>query len=156
MCRLLPCWLLLGVVLAALLMADRPVPAGVDYSLLTTFICFFIFAGNMERIEPVRRLLEEMTAQNTAGTSVLASQFISNVPTAVLLSNFTDNWKGLLIGTNLGGLGTLIASLASLISFRFYLKTEDGKPLKYLIVFTALNVSVLVILWGAALLFGLL
>lgn len=72
------------------------------------------------------------------------------------MSNFTDNWKGLLIETNLGGLGTLIASLASLISFRFYLKIEDGKPLKYLIVFTALNAAVLVILWGAALLFGLL
>lgn len=154
--RLLPCWLLLGMVLAVLLLTDRPAFFRVDYSLLATFVCFFVFAGNMERIGPVRRLLEWLTAQSAAGTSVLASQLLSNVPAAVLLSNFTDNWQGLLVGTNLGGLGTLIASLASLISFRFYLKTAGAKPGKYLLIFTGLNAAMLAVLWGAACFFRLL
>ena len=154
--RLLPYWLLTGAVLAFLLLADRPILARVDYSLLATFVCFFVFAGNMERIQPVRQLLEGLTAQSAAGTSVLASQLLSNVPAAVLLSNFTDNWQGLLVGTNLGGLGTLIASLASLISFRFYVKTPEARLLRYLLVFTIANVAMLAVLWGAAAAFRLL
>ena len=79
-------------------------------------------------------------------TSALASQVISNVPAAVLLSTFTEDWKGLLVGTNVGGLGTLIASLASLISFKLYIRTEGAKPLRYLGLFTLANVIGLVVL----------
>ena len=84
--------------------------------------------------------------KNSVLTSIVASQIISNVPAAVLLSQFTDNAKDLIIGTNIGGLGTIIASLASLISFKFYIKTDNAKPIKYLLIFTIVNLIGLIIL----------
>ena len=121
-----------------------------DYSLLLTFVCFFLFAGNIGRIESVRTALEGLMSAAPMLTPALASQMISNVPAAVLLSGFTDRWQELLLGVNIGGLGTPIASLASLISLRLYLRTEGARPLRYLGVFLAVNAVGLVVLLGAA------
>ena len=138
--RVLPYGILTGVVLLCLLLfAPRLLPR-VDYGLLLTFVCFFIFAGNLGRIPAVNRLLTDLLAQSTLLSSALASQIISNVPTAVLLSGFTADWKGLLLGVNVGGLGTPVASLASLISLKLYLRTPGSRPLPYLGSFLLANI----------------
>lgn len=138
------------VVILALMIFDRGLFKHVDYGLLLTFVCFFLFSGNLGSIPAVRELLAGLLEQNALLTSALASQVVSNVPAAVLLAGFTDNARGLLVGTNVGGLGTLIASLASLISFKYYLRAPGAKPLRYLGVFTAFNAVGLVLLLGAA------
>ncbi len=138
--RVLPYGILTGVVLLCLLLfAPRLLPR-VDYGLLLTFVCFFIFAGNLGRIPAVNRLLTDLLAQSTLLSSALASQIISNVPAAVLLSGFTADWKGLLLGVNVGGLGTPVASLASLISLKLYLRTPGSRPLPYLGSFLLANI----------------
>lgn len=138
--------ILIIIVLLALFVMAREIFKLVDYGLLFTFVCFFIFAGNIGEIGPIRNFLAEQMAHSGVITSVISSQVISNVPSAVLLSNFTDNFYALLIGTNIGGLGTLIASLASLISYKIYLTINDAKPLRYLCVFTLMNFTVLFLL----------
>ena len=139
---------LVVLAIVALCMAcfDRSLFAKVDYWLLATFVCFFVFAGNIGELEQVRQMAAVWLEGRTMLISVLTSQVISNVPAAVLLSSFTSDYRGLLLGTNLGGLGTLVASLASLISFKLYAKTEGAKPGKYLAVFTTVNVAFLVVL----------
>lgn len=147
-----------GIVTAAvalcLLLFARSLFARVDYALLLTFVGFFIFAGNIGRIEAVRNVLELLLGRSAYWTSVLASQVISNVPAAVLLSGFTDNWSALLAGVDVGGLGTPIASLASLISLKLYLRAENASLPRYLLVFTLANIAGLVLLSAAAFLFG--
>jgi len=138
------------IVLAALLIFDRPILGKVDYMLLLTFVCFFVFSGNLGGLEAVRNMLTGLLQKNAMLTSVLASQVISNVPAAVLLSAFTEDLTGLLVGTNLGGLGTIIASLASLISFKYYLRAEGASAGKYMLHFTLLNAAGLVLLTAAA------
>ena len=147
---------LLAVVAAGMLIFDRPLFRKVDYGLLATFFCFFLFAGNVGACAPVREALTAVMAQNTALASGITSQVISNVPAAVLLSNFTTDWHGLLIGTNIGGLGTPIASLASLISMKAYLKSPGARAGRYLLVFTLANVAALAILTGSVVLMGLI
>ena len=137
----------LGITVALMLLCARDVLKKVDYWLLATFVCFFIFAGNIGEIGAVKTFLEGALQQNTMLGAVLSSQIISNVPAAVLLSNFTTDAKGMLLGTNIGGLGTLVASLASLISFKQYIRTPGAKPLRYLGLFTAANVVMLVVLY---------
>ena len=154
--RVLPYPALLVVVAAGMLLFDRPLFRKVDYGLLATFFCFFLFAGNMGACDPVRGVLTQVMAQNTALASGVASQVISNVPAAVLLSGFTSDWHGLLLGTNIGGLGTPIASLASLISLKAYLKSPGARLGRYLLVFTLANVVALAILVGSVILMGLL
>lgn len=144
--HVLPWPALLAVVIVAAAVFARHLFPRVDYALLCTFVCFFVFSGNLGRIGAVRTFLTGLMDWNTVVTSALASQVISNVPAAVLLSTFTEDWKGLLVGTNVGGLGTLIASLASLISFKLYIRTEGAKPLRYLGLFTLANVIGLVVL----------
>lgn len=130
----------LGIVLAAVLLLDRSTLKRVDYSLLLTFVAFFVFIGNMGRIPAFRDFLQQMIAGHETVTAAAASQVISNVPAALLLSGFTDRTEALIIGTNLGGLGTLIASMASLISFK-YIGAYDGKIRgRYFRYFTAANV----------------
>lgn len=107
-----------AVVLVCVLAADRGVLRGVDWGLLATFVGFFVFVGNMGRIPALRQLLESVVAGNEVLTAAASSQIISNVPAALLLSGFTQDMRGLIIGTDLGGLGTLIASMASLISYK--------------------------------------
>ena len=135
-----------AVVFLTLLLADRAALKQVDYCLLLTFVFFFIFAGNIGNIPAVNDALSAMLDGSSFFTSLLASQVISNVPAAVLLAGFTSDWKGLLLGVDVGGLGTLIASLASLISFKLYCATPGARAGKYLLWFTAANVAALVVL----------
>ncbi|MBR2869307.1 MAG: citrate transporter [Clostridia bacterium] len=129
----------LAVTVAAVLIFDRKTLLGVDYSLLLTFVFLFIFIGNLGNIASVSEFLKKIVIGNEVIAGIAASQVFSNVPAALLLSGFTDNAKDLLIGVNLGGLGTLIASMASLISFKIAVK-EDIKSGRYLLVFTVVNV----------------
>lgn len=123
----------------------------VDYNLLLTFVCFFVFIGNVGRIETVRAWLENLIGGRELILGFLSSQVISNVPACMLLSGFTENWNELLMGVNVGGLGTLIASLASLISYKFFAKEQPTKKGKYLLVFSLINL----LFAGALLLFAL-
>ena len=129
-----------------LLFMDRKALRMVDYPLLLTFVFFFIFSGNMARIEPVRQLFSILLDKSTLLVSAASCQFISNVPSAILLSQFTDNYRELLLGVNIGGVGTLISSLASLITFREYVSHNPGKSGYYILVFSAFNFAFLLIL----------
>ena len=144
--RILPYGITLAVVIAAVFCLDRKVLGQVDYGLLLTFVGFFVFIGNMGRIPAFRSFLESIILGNEVLTAVLSSQVISNVPAALLLSGFTENYEALIIGTNLGGLGTLIASMASLISFKYLGKEDKGAKKKYLIYFTLANLTFLAVL----------
>lgn len=148
--------ILTTIVTLCLLLFARRLFQRVDYALLATFVCFFIFAGNIGRIEAVREALELLTGRSAYLTGLLVSQVISNVPAAVLLSGFTDNWQGLLAGVDVGGLGTPIASLASLISLKLYLKAENASLPRFLLVFTVTNLVGLILLSAGVVLFGLL
>ncbi len=140
--------ILTAILLLAVLLADRHTLLHVDYALLLTFAGFFVFIGNMGRVPVFRDFLETIIAGNEVITAAAASQIISNVPAALLLSGFTEHCEALIIGTNLGGLGTLIASMASLISFKL-LGREDGSAKgKYLLYFTVVNLIFLAILLG--------
>ena len=151
--RGIPYWIGLLVIPTTLLFIDRKALKMVDYPLLFTFVFFFIFSGNMARIDAVRSLFSFLLEKNTLLVSVLSCQFISNVPSAILLSQFTANYKHLLLGVNIGGVGTLISSLASLITFREYSKQNKGKTGYYILLFSAFNSAFLTILAAFSLLF---
>ena len=142
--RVIPFWVGLIVIPIALLLFDRRALRMVDYPLLFTFVFFFIFSGNMARLGPVRDLFSSLLSRSTLLYSILSCQFISNVPSAILLSQFTQNYRDLLRGVNIGGVGTIISSLASLITFREYLHHNPGKAGSYLLRFTALNLAFLI------------
>lgn len=144
--HVLPFWFLTGLVLLTLLVSDRSLLRKVDYALLVTFVCFFIFSGNLSRLPWLDQTLKPLLSSHPLLTPVLVSQLISNVPAAILLAPFTENAGALLLGVNLGGLGTLIASLASVISFQFYSREADRRTGAYLACFTVLNCAVLLIL----------
>ncbi|MBQ9071066.1 MAG: citrate transporter [Clostridia bacterium] len=144
--RFIPYWTALIVIPLAILILDKSALAHVDYGLLLTFVFFFIFSGNMSRIDAVRELFSFLLDKSTLIVSALSCQFISNVPSAILLSQFTDNYKELLLGVNIGGCGTIISSLASLITFREYAEHNPGKSGKYLLVFSAFNFTFLAVL----------
>ena len=144
--RVIPYWIGLLVIPVVLFFTDRKALKMVDYPLLLTFVFFFIFAGNMARIESVRTILDTLMSRDTLLFSTISCQFISNVPSAILLSHFTQNYQELLIGVNIGGTGTLIASLASLITFREYVKNNPGKTKFYIGVYSAFNFAFLGIL----------
>ena len=146
--RLIPYQIGLIVIPLALLFLDRRALMNVDYGLLLTFVFFFIFSGNMARIDAVREFFSWLLDKNTLVFSTLSCQVISNVPSAILLSQFTDNYRELLIGVNIGGTGTIIASLASLITFRSYAMHNPGKSGSYLLKFSAWNFGFLAILLG--------
>ena len=142
------------IIVPALLFLDRKALRDFDYGLLFTFGFFFIFAGNMSRIGAVRDIFSFLLEKNTLIFSVLSCQVISNVPSAILLSQFTANYPDLLIGVNIGGVGTLIASLASLITFREYAKHNPKKVLSYVGKFSVYNFGFLAVLVICQLLFG--
>ncbi|MBQ3224908.1 MAG: citrate transporter [Oscillospiraceae bacterium] len=144
--RIIPYQLGLVIIPAVLLFADRKALKAVDYPLLLTFVFFFIFAGNMARIPAVNSLFSFLLEKSTLLSSVLSCQVISNVPSAILLSQFTEDYANLLVGVNIGGVGTLISSLASLITFREYLKHNPGKARHYIIIFSVFNFAFLGIL----------
>ena len=152
--RGIPYWIGLMIIPAVLIFADRKALKAVDYPLLLTFVFFFVFAGNMSRLEPVKDLFSRLLEKSTLIFSVASCQVISNVPSAILLSQFTDNYRELLLGVNIGGVGTLISSLASLITYREYTKRNPGKSLHYVLLFSAFNFAFLILLTGLTLLFG--
>lgn len=137
------------IILAAVLIKDRTLFHRVDYFLLLTFVCFFIFIGNMERIPAISGLLTKLISGHEFPAGVLLSQCISNVPAAILLSGFTDAVRPLLFGVNVGGLGTLIASMASVISYRAYSEADGTKTGTYMAVFTCYNLVFLFILYAS-------
>ncbi len=144
--RGIPYQLGLLIIPAVLIFMDREALKMVDYPLLLTFVFFFIFSGNMARIDAVRTLFSWLLEKSTLLFSVASCQVISNVPSAILLSQFTDNYRDLLLGVNIGGVGTLISSLASLITFREYTKQNKGKAGYYMLLFSAFNFAFLIIL----------
>lgn len=129
-----------------LLFIDRKALRQVDYPLLLTFTAFFIFAGNLSRVPFIQQHLSALLQKNTLLVSAASCQFISNVPSAILLSHFTENYEALLLGVNIGGTGTLIASLASLITFRQYTTLYKEKTVSYIALFTLLNFMFLSVL----------
>ncbi len=131
---------------AVMAIADYVLFTKIDYSLLLTFVCFFVFVGNISSIEAVKSFVSELLLGRELVVSALLSQVISNVPAAAMLADFTDNSVQLLRGVNIGGLGTPIASLASLISYRFYALATDAKKGRYMLVFLAVNFAMLGIL----------
>ena len=139
-------WIGLIVIPLALLFLDKKALKQVDYGLLFTFVAFFIFSGNMSRIPAVQNLFNNLLQKNTLLFSTLSCQAISNVPSAILLSQFTENYPALLLGVNIGGVGTLISSLASLITFREYAKHYPNKTGKYIALFSAFNFAFLILL----------
>ena len=137
------------VLLAILLLVfnmDRPVLKQVDYCLLLTFIAFFIFTGNMGNITVIREALQELVTGRELAIGIISSQAISNVPAALLLSGFTSDYRELLIGVNIGGLGTLIASMASLISYKLFAKEYNEQKGRYFRWFTISNIIFLAVL----------
>lgn len=149
--RLLSWPVMLAILVLAVLIVDRKLFGAVDYFLLLTFVCFFLFIGNVERIPAVSSLMKELIGGRELPAGAALSQIISNVPAAILLSGFTENARPLLYGVNIGGLGTLIASLASVISYRLYGNSEGARKGAYLKTFTLYNVIFLAVLYAAAL-----
>ena len=148
--RIISVYIAGAAVLAVILLMDRRMLLKADYALLLTFVFLFVFIGNMKRIPEISLWLQSAIDGREMIVSVAASQVISNVPAAILLSGFTDNLPALIAGTNLGGLGTIIASMASLISFKFYGTTAGRRNVVYLGAFTLLNLvflAALLLLW---------
>lgn len=144
--RFVPYPLAVAGVMVALLLMDRQALKKVDYHLLITFCFFFVFVGNLGQMEAVKNLLGGLLYGREVFAAAMVSQFVSNVPAALMLSEFTQNGKALVTGTNIGGLGTLIASMASLISFKLYVKAQGAQPGKYLKLFSFVNFSLLALL----------
>ena len=144
--RVIPYQIGLVLIPAVLLWMDRDALRKVDYPLLLTFVCFFIFSGNLARVPAVNELFSTLLAKNTLLVSTLSCQVISNVPSAILLSQFTTDYPALLLGVNIGGTGTLIASLASLITFREYTAHDPTGTVAYLGKFSAFNFGFLAVL----------
>ena len=144
--RVIPYPVTLVIVAAAVLILDRSTITKVDYSLLLTFVGFFVFIGNMGRMPAFRDFLQGIIGGREVMTSVIASQVISNVPAALLLSGFTEDVQALIVGTNLGGLGTLIASMASLISYKQVAGEIPEEKKRYFGWFTVANIAFLAIL----------
>ena len=150
---IIPAYAMLAIVSLVILIFDKKAFVNVDYGLLLTFIFFFILIGNLGRIDFIYSYLSVIVEKNTTLAAILSSQIISNVPAAMLLSTFTDNSRELVIGSNLGGLGTLIASMASLITYKFFNSIKkEGEH--YLLAFTIINVVFLIILSLFLLLIG--
>ena len=154
--RVVPYPVAVGAVVAVLGVLDRRALRTVDWGLLLTFACFFVFAGNLARIPAVEGFFSFWMGESALLVAAGASQIISNVPAAVLLSHFADGYQALLVGVNIGGAGTLVASLASLITFNEYRLVRRGFPSRpalarvtpgaYLARFTAYNAAFLVVL----------
>ena len=148
-------WGLLAVAVCLLVLDFRAV-LRVDYGLLLTFCAFFVFSGNMARIPAVRDFLGGLISLDPLAFGVLSCQVISNVPSAVLLSRFTSDYASLLVAVNIGGLGTPVASLASLITLNTYRRVRPGETKKYILKFLLVNFSFLAVLIGAGYLNALL
>lgn len=143
--RVVPIWVGVAIPLVLLVM-DRVALAKVDYGLMLTFVLFFVFTGNLAQVDAVGSVLTPLLRGDELVVGALASQVMSNVPAAILLAQFTDDYAPLLVGVNIGGVGTLVASLASLITLRHYERYQPGRTGSYVRTFTWLNVAMLVLL----------
>lgn len=144
--KIISCYITFLVVLFFTLVADRKLFKQADYQLLITFVFFFIFAGNVSRISVIYEFITKILLKREVLVSALISQVVSNVPAAAMLSAFTDDARSLILGTNIGGLGTVIASMASLISYRFIAKENSISKVRYMLTFTVYNVAMLIVL----------
>ena len=153
--RVIPFWVGLIIVPLVIMAVDFDAMRSVDYGLLGTFFFFFIFSGNLARLDVVNYFFSRLLQADTLLVSVASCQVISNVPTAILFSRFTADYEALLLGVNIGGTGTLISSLASLITFREFCVLYPGESKRYLGLFTLINVIFLVVMTLAARLFFL-
>lgn len=138
--------IMLAIVVITMLVCNHRLFRNVDYYLLLTFVCFFIFIGNMERIPAVSDIMSRLISGREVLLGIVFSQVISNVPATILLSGFTSNYVPLLYGVNIGGLGTLIASLASIISYRGYCASDGADKGRYILIFTVYNLIFLAVL----------
>ncbi len=152
--RVLDYRLLFALEVLYLIIFDRKTLMRIDYILLLTFVCFFIFSANLQSIDSISRALSSLMASHGLETSILVSQVISNVPAAIVLSPFASSFQDVLLGTDLGGLGTPVASLASLISLKFYFKRPEGQKGRYMMVFLISNFALLALLYASALILG--
>lgn len=148
--KILPYHIMTVLVCVAVFFVDKKIFLKADYALLATFVCFFIFVGNLQRIEQISTAIEKIMAGREFPVAIITSQIISNVPAAVLLSGFVDDFLPLLYGTNIGGLGTPVASLASLISMKIYATSENANLKKYIVYFLLMNIIFLAILTTTA------
>ena len=144
--RILPFQILIGVVIISLLIIDKKSLFEIDYFLLLTFVCFFLFIYNIKQIPAVNGYLSNIIEGKVFFVGLITSQIISNVPSSLLLAGFTNDYKSLTLAVDVGGLGTLIASLASLISFKLYSSCKYAKTGKYFLLFTLWNIIFLIIL----------
>ena len=135
-----------AITVAVLFLADRKLLKEIDFMLLLTFVCFFTVSENLGRMDTIRNFMQQLLHSSTLLTAIGTSQVISNVPAAVVLSGFTDQWQQMLAGVNIGGLGTPIASLASLITMKFYMRRPNANITGFLGFFTAVNVIALAVL----------
>lgn len=147
--RMIDYRLMLVIVLAAVFVIDRPLLREADYNLLITFVAFFIFVGNMQNMPAVKVLLQQLVTGREFISGVLLSQVISNVPAAVMLSGFCEDSAALLAGVNIGGLGTPIASMASLISYKQFAAVENSNTGRYMLLFLAVNFAMLILMVAA-------
>jgi di/tricarboxylate transporter len=148
--RVINHWLALGIIVLAILIVDRKRFKEVDYALLSTFCVFFVFSGNIARIEPIKHFIEGIVGangENVLVAGIVSCQFISNVPTAIFLSQFTDvaYSADLLVAVNVGSLGIIISSLASLITLKEYLKHQPQGLKRYMLMFTGINTTFLIV-----------
>ncbi len=144
--KIISCYITLAIVLLYVIFTDRKLLKNADYVLLSTFVFFFIFAGNIARIPAVYDLISSAMANREILMSAFISQIISNVPAATMLVSFTDNARSLILGTNIGGLGTVIASMASLISYRFIAQEKTISNKNFLLTFSVFNFAMLAVL----------
>jgi len=138
--RIIPYAAATAITIAVLFATNRKLFKEIDYMLLLTFVCFFTVSENLGRVDGIRLFLQELLQKNTLLTAAATSQVISNVPAAIVLSGFSNQWREMLAGVNIGGLGTPIASLASLITIKFYMRWPGAKIGRFLVCFTAANV----------------
>lgn len=152
--RVVPIYIGVIVITLCVLIFDKKSLKTMDWDLLLTFCAFFIFSGNVKRIVPIKNFLATMMNRNVLITGLLSCQFISNVPSAVLLSSFTTDYKSLVTAVNIGSLGTLISSLASLITLKIFLKNSKNSFGYYLLLFTVINLAFLIVLLTYTFIFG--
>ena len=150
--RILPYYILVAIIIAVMALSQRDMFIRIDYSLLGTFVCFFVFVGNLQEIPQIAEFLKANLADHPLVLPIALSQIISNVPAALLLSSFADNGLLLLWGVNIGGLGTLIASMASLISYKYFVRFAPMEARHYFLLFTIANIIGLIVLISAGLL----
>lgn len=152
--RVIEWYIVMAIVGLVIVIMDKSILKKADYGLLLTFIAFFVFVGNMSEFSGIREMLSSVVKGRELLVSVVSSQFISNVPAAVLLSGFTDNYRELIVGINIGGLGTLIASMASLISYKLFANAYPHKKGAYMMRFTVTSIVFLGVLFGTAYILG--